>query len=69
MDRDTRPMLLRTKFTLGVVTITAIVACAITGAIVGALDSNSLAAIALGLSAVGGVTNYIQGRADEKGKS
>ncbi len=69
MNRDTRALWLRTKFMLGAIGILAILLGLGIGALAGKLDSNSLAAAFIGISALGSVTNYMQGRADEKGAS
>ena len=67
MNRDTRPLKLRTKYMLGWISILAVVVCVAIGAPVDALDSNSLAAACIAIGAIGGVTTYAQGQADKNG--
>jgi len=65
-DRDERPLWLRTKFTLGAIGMVCILLGVWIGWGAGKLDSNSLAAAFIGISALGSVTTYMQGRSDEK---
>ncbi len=65
-DRDERSMWLRTKFMLGTIGMVCILVGVAIGWWAGKLDSNSLAAAFIGISALGSVSTYMQGRSDEK---
>ena len=66
MERDTRPMWLRTKFTLGAVGVVGECLCLLGGSAIGA-DPGAIIATATGIAAITGITTFAQGRSDEKG--
>ena len=67
MDRDTRPLWLRTKFMLGSIGAVAEVIALLGGTALNA-DSGAIIATATGIAAITGVATVMQGRADEKGE-
>ena len=65
MERDTRPLKLRTKFMLGSIGVVAAVIALLGGTWSGA-DSGAIIATVSVIGAITGVTTVMQGRSDEK---
>ncbi len=67
-DRDTRPLYLRTKFTLGAIGAFLDVFTLVVGTWMKA-DSGAIIATVSGITAICSVTTIMQGRSDAKGAS